>query len=292
MFLNGWCPRANVPLVCPFQFESEKAEDRFKFQLTIQTNLLSSRCWCASLASNFSFSFFFSFQSKSALKIKLTHKCSRQGKQNCCVIEVDNFSYCITALQRYISRRDLVLLFEGNFNKNNVSSVQTITKSTIFDSECGNMSATLSGLSKAGNLHIECVHLNQITQFPPVSWKINLLFPPCEKQFLLTLLFSLKMCGDTAARVHYLCQGDAFVRVYLAAALDKDLEKRKKTAKRETYWQIPPFELACYPCWTACNSPLHFFFLFIWSDPIVLTLYLDGRRSQADSFNLFCAKLK
>lgn len=61
MFLNGWCPQANIPLVCPFQFESEKVEDRFKFQLTIQTNLLSSRCWCVSLASNF---FFFFFHSK------------------------------------------------------------------------------------------------------------------------------------------------------------------------------------------------------------------------------------
>lgn len=202
MFLNGWCPQANVPLVCPFQFESEKVEDRFKFQLTIQTNLRSSRCWCVSLASNFSFfSFFFSFQSKNTLKIKLMHKCSQQGKQNCCVIEVDNFFYCITALQRYLSRRDLTLLFEGNFNKNNVSSVQTITKSIIYDSECGNMSSTLSRLSKEGNLHFERVHLYQITQFPSVSWKINLLFPRCEKQFLLTLLFSLKTCSEFIASV-------------------------------------------------------------------------------------------
>lgn len=211
------------------------------------------------------------------------HKCSWQEERNCYVIEVDNFSYCITALQRYISRRDLMLLFEGNFNKNNVCSVQTITRSINYDSECGKTSVPLSWLSKAGNLHIECIHLNQITQFPSVSWKIKLLFPLYEKQFLLTLLFSLKTCGDAAAGVHYLCQGYAFVRVYLVAALEKDL---KNNRKKGDLLPDSSFEQACYPCQTACNSSLHFFFFCILSAPIVLTLYLEGRRTQADSFNL------
>lgn len=52
-------------------------------------------------------------------------------------------------------------------------------------------------------------------------------------------MFSLKMCSETAAGVHYFSQGYAFLRVYLVAALDKDL---KKTGKRETYCQILPFE--------------------------------------------------
>lgn len=43
--------------------------------------------------------FFFWFQTKKTLKIKLTRKCSRQEEQNHRVIKVDNSPYCVTSLQ-------------------------------------------------------------------------------------------------------------------------------------------------------------------------------------------------